>query len=802
MKASINFNVAGDDLEDGAESGEVTKDFQTDIRDNTTQRAIFARRVSFAETAHVRLFNKDNNNTNSTASPQSSPAHEPAPSNVVNDENAYPGATAGRRRSSMRRSVAFSDNGEESMDMDMDDTALGPDAFLFTDGDPANADDMYDEDEEYEGGDDDDMEMTEAISQNIMRKRSLSLGVQPRRPLSNVRDSINPRDIQNPSSEPDQSYTEDSTTSTSTSAVEYTVPLVKPPAPPTDAWLALRSVTHSGDTPYEAPPSDEDEDGAQGMDLTDAVQRLMAVRQSLDLGRGANEESGSQGEEDSFASTNDSFEDGDDGNRTVNVTGLLNRASLGAATDADSTMELTGDYGEGIVHQAGRLSIAPVQHQRPEREASTRQAIFSAPPQRSPSKGNKSPARPLPHATVPQPFNFSFTPQDQPHKPASPSKSQPTKIPTPVFSANPTTRSSPKKRPAPDENHEEPENRPSPAKKVAVAGRWPDSFTPQAVPAAKPTPASASKSPARLSPGKKAPFLTHQAPSDAKKPTGSVRRPSGYFAQRKSLGAGALLPPENGSVAKRSPKKAGRMSVGHSDRHVKFDVNAEREKVQQEKLAQDQESRRSSTHPPAQRGSLVNEHDDMEIEVINPAAQWREDVQEQSFTEDGPPISIEQFFNMTGIRFMDEITAPRRSTIHPSALRPRRHSSPSSTSDTDIALAEYVTAMSVDVPQLELYTYVSRDLEAWIERSKGIFREAEAEAEKITPELFREFVDAGEDGQAELLHQLKLIKANTHGNAKSEWYDWKFQWVEQLYGKADKGFIDLENVSCDGNFAV
>jgi hypothetical protein len=183
------------------------------------------------------------------------------------------------------------------------------------------------------------------------------------------------------------------------------------------------------------------------------------------------------------------------------------------------------------------------------------------------------------------------------------------------------------------------------------------------------------------------------------------------------------------------------------------------------------------------------------MQIVNPAAQWRKDVQEQSFSEDdGPPISIEQFFNMTGIRFMDEITAPRRSTIHPSALRPRRHSSPSSTTDSDIPLAEYVTAMSVDVPQLELYTHVSKDLEAWVERSKGIFREAEAEAEKITPELFREFVGAGEDGQAELLHQLKLIKANTHGNAKSEWYDWKLQWVEQLFDKAEKGFADLTEV--------
>ena len=790
LKASINFNIGGDDLEDGVESGELTKDFQTDIRDNTTQRTIFARRVSFAETAHVRLF-KDNNNTNSTASPQSSPGQEPMPSNEVNDENVYPGASPSRRRSYMRRSVAFSDNGEESMDMDMDDTALGPAAFLIANGDPANVDDAYDnEDEEYEG-DDDDMEMTEAISRNIIRKRSLSLGVRPRHPLSNARDSINPPDIQNPSSEPDQSYMEDSTTSTSTSTVEYTIPLVKPPAPPTDAWLALRSVTHSGDTPYEAPASDEDDDGAQGMELRDAEQRLLAVRQSQDLERRASDESGDHGEEDSFSSTNDSFQDGDDGNHTVNVTGLMNRASLDAVTDANSTMELTGDYGEGIVHQAGRLSIAPIQHQPPEHEKSARQTVFSTPSQRSPSKGYKSPARPLPHATVPKPFNFSLTPQRHPHKPTSPSKMQTTKIPTPVFSVGRTARTSPKKRPAPDENLEETECRNSPAKKVAVSGKWPDTSTPHAVPATKPSPASAPKSPSH---NKKTP-LAHQAPSDASRPAVSVRRPSGYFAQRKSLGAGALVPPQNGSGMRRSPKKAGRMSVGHGDTHVQFDVDAEKEKIQQEKLARDQESRLSLAPPVAQRGPLVTEPDDMERDAGNPAVQWREDVQEQSFTEDGPPISIEQFFNMTGIRFMDEITAPRRSTIHGSALRPRRHSSPSSTSETDIALAEYVVAMSVDVPQLELYTYVSRDLEAWIERSKGIFREAEGEAEKATPELFREFIDAGEDGQAELLHQLKLIKANTHASAKSEWYDWKFQWVEQLYGKAERGFVDLEKVS-------
>ena len=100
---------------------------------------------------------------------------------------------------------------------------------------------------------------------------------------------------------------------------------------------------------------------------------------------------------------------------------------------------------------------------------------------------------------------------------------------------------------------------------------------------------------------------------------------------------------------------------------------------------------------------------------------------------------------MTGIKFMDEVTAPRRS-MHPS-LQPVRHPR----NIADIPLAEYFTAMAIDIPQLDLYSRVSRDLEAWMAKSKIVFDEAEEEAAKLTPELFVEYARAEEEGQAELL---------------------------------------------------
>ncbi len=95
---------------------------------------------------------------------------------------------------------------------------------------------------------------------------------------------------------------------------------------------------------------------------------------------------------------------------------------------------------------------------------------------------------------------------------------------------------------------------------------------------------------------------------------------------------------------------------------------------------------------------------------------------------------------------MDELTAPRRST-HPSHLHPTRQAR----EEEDITLAEYFTAMAIDVPQLELYTRVARDLEAWMEQSRTVYAQAEEEAARMTPELFAEYCRADEESQAELL---------------------------------------------------
>lgn len=102
---------------------------------------------------------------------------------------------------------------------------------------------------------------------------------------------------------------------------------------------------------------------------------------------------------------------------------------------------------------------------------------------------------------------------------------------------------------------------------------------------------------------------------------------------------------------------------------------------------------------------------------------------------------------MTGIKFMDELAAPRRSTILPSML-----SGPTfSESVDDVALADFVVSMSIDLPQWMLHAVAVKDLQNMIDAMKEHHRHAEEEVEKDVPALFREFAEAEPDLKEELL---------------------------------------------------
>ena len=513
--------------------------------------------MSFASHAQVRVFEKDPNRRD--ASPSAVTNH-PGQSGtqsetIVNDENDYPGASSmARRRSSLRRSAVFSENGEASMDMDSD---LGssplPAGFL------AEGSFLQDEEADDVSGawdEEADMDITTNLAASKPRKSSLGLSSlpQPSEDMS-VDDHSQNEDMKH-DSEGDISREQSEPT-------EFTVPLnksLREPEPPSAEWFALRAMTHAGeDSSYEPPLSDPDDGeplaqeggvglGEEDMDLTEAETRLRRMRESLGLTNIA--------QEDSFTSSEGSSIGGGD-NQTVNLTNMW-RESLG--TDSSSVMDLTnfqGNSAESSVDEAVNRVLPPT-HSVEDPPAPSEPPVPFKPTLTTPLAD----ATDLPHDLPPPPPPVFSKPGPvfSAPKPAtlSPSKlkspASPRKAGTAAF-ALPVAR--PKKRAGVEE--EDPfhfESKKSPRK-----GETPRRSPSKPTSAPAPTESAATSSAARRS------------------STQGLRRPSGYFAQRKSLGpSGVLNIPQPASPQKKAAQgQASEVGVSEIDQNA---INFGRENVE------------------------------------------------------------------------------------------------------------------------------------------------------------------------------------------------------------------------------
>ncbi|THH12139.1 hypothetical protein EW145_g162 [Phellinidium pouzarii] len=859
-----------DDIEgEGIDEG---NDYRAEMSGNTSRKSL-GRRVSFAPFAQYRVFDTSDQNTNSSGAPSSSPTSvspfepgsepSPPPSSPyvprLSNENDYPG----RRMSvaSARRISTVSGYGETSMSLDDDDDISEPPTdpvfFPASEGYGKNAsvspEGEFDEDED-EDDDDDDMEITEAIALHINRKRSLSIAQQhamarrssllPRRHSSVKFFDPPPRQSDGEFEETEGMGDDDDDDATTASQMiqesdapmEFTIPLEKPlkkPRPPSDAWLALQAATHS--------QVEGDDDDGEEMELTHAISRLRNARASFEFGgqRRAGDDDGSDNagfEEASFTSTDDSMDANVDmGDRTLNFTSLLGGVR---------NLEISGDDSEGATGGTNfarelppAVSTAPLSIQRketvPTQVAPTKvpSSVFSAPvplilaasstqaseESRSPPTITKEPemVQPTSQLRPPAPSVFAApVPPSRVPVPSSPSKPM----------TNSTVASPAKKRPAASQNMFSDIPQPSPAKKRALEGSFVAPLSQSQVLNRQIPDTSMAVPPSGDLIGTSSTSI-----SSAKTSLG-MRRPSGYFAQRRSLAPGTVTPLPTSSIANNDAQldpSSGTSGAGLSRasprksqmRRASVAVAPAKGKVQDENVLtlkslpripsvfmSKATSALAPENPPVTVPAVVvtseenPERDASELVTMDTddqdqTARWRANIvsealpheAEYEFDDGLPSISIEEFFMMTRVKFMDELTIPRRSTIHPSQMRGNRR-------DSTIlpSMAEYVTAMTVDIPQLQLYSWVAKDLQTWIDNSKKIYREAEDEVAKVTPSLFREFSQANEEGRAELLHQLKLIKANKHNAAKEKWYEWKYQWIENLHENANKGFAELE----------
>jgi kinetochore protein Spc7/SPC105 len=143
--------------------------------------------------------------------------------------------------------------------------------------------------------------------------------------------------------------------------------------------------------------------------------------------------------------------------------------------------------------------------------------------------------------------------------------------------------------------------------------------------------------------------------------------------------------------------------------------------------------------------------------------------------DDGDRIHLQDFLNMTSIRFMELTTTKRRHTQAPEAMQDSTLHK-----EEDISLERCVVAGACTVPMLELYQHSCRELKKYISEGRRIVREIETETLEENPPLFKEYISASPDFKVLMDNQFKNVKTHARLLSKAMWYEWRMKLQDGL----------------------
>lgn len=130
-------------------------------------------------------------------------------------------------------------------------------------------------------------------------------------------------------------------------------------------------------------------------------------------------------------------------------------------------------------------------------------------------------------------------------------------------------------------------------------------------------------------------------------------------------------------------------------------------------------------------------------------------------------ISLQEFLDMTKIRFMDLSTTKRRHTAAPAIFH-----------DTEVeekeeTLDRYVVAGACTLPEYELYQHACHEMKKYISDGRHFVRTMEGNVMEENPLLFSEYLMAPPDQRIIMDNQFKNLKMNARLEARGEWYTWR-----------------------------
>ncbi|KAL8918237.1 MAG: hypothetical protein Q9208_007465 [Pyrenodesmia sp. 3 TL-2023] len=145
-------------------------------------------------------------------------------------------------------------------------------------------------------------------------------------------------------------------------------------------------------------------------------------------------------------------------------------------------------------------------------------------------------------------------------------------------------------------------------------------------------------------------------------------------------------------------------------------------------------------------------------------------------------IHLQDFLNMTSIRFMELTTTKRRLTVAPNPLENSitKTSADAERSEAEAQLESSVVAGACTVPMLELYQHSCRELKRYIAEGRSIVKEIEGDTYEENPALFREYMTAPPNVKAVMDNQFKNVKTHARLLSKAMWYEWRMKLLDGL----------------------
>ncbi|CAA9965483.1 Spc7 multi-domain protein [Pyrenophora teres f. maculata] len=150
---------------------------------------------------------------------------------------------------------------------------------------------------------------------------------------------------------------------------------------------------------------------------------------------------------------------------------------------------------------------------------------------------------------------------------------------------------------------------------------------------------------------------------------------------------------------------------------------------------------------------------------------------EESIAEDGSEverISLQDFLDMTKIRFMDLSTTKRRHTAAPASFHDVE------VEEKEESLDRYVVAGACTLPEYELYQHACHEMKKYISDGRHFVRTMEANVLEDNPLLFSEYLTAPPDQRKVMDNQFKNLKTNARLEARGEWYTWRSTLLHDL----------------------